>query len=94
MISNKYGVLWSQARMRNEMRLRCYLVILSIAICNLQQAKDNRQQETESLDRPECLDRLECLDKIVSLQVRATLAYRSQNTTVKLNGKQDEIMTI
>ena len=25
--SNKNGVLWSQARMRIEMRLRCYLAI-------------------------------------------------------------------
>ena len=34
--SNKNGVLWSQARMRIEMRLRCYLVTWSlvIQICN------------------------------------------------------------
>ena len=31
---NKNGVLWSQARMRIEIRLRCYLVIWSLVICN------------------------------------------------------------
>ena len=31
---NKNGVLWSQARMRIEMRLRCYLVIWSLVIYN------------------------------------------------------------
>ena len=31
---NKNGDLWSQARMRIEMRLRCYLVIWSLVICN------------------------------------------------------------
>ena len=33
---NKNGVLWSQARMRIEMRLRCYLVIGNSVIGNLQ----------------------------------------------------------
>ena len=31
---NKNGVLWSQARMRIEMRLRCFLVNWQLAICN------------------------------------------------------------
>ena len=33
---NKNGVLWSQARTRIEMRLRCYLVIWSLVINNWQ----------------------------------------------------------
>ena len=32
---NKNRVLWSQACMRIQMRLRCYLDILSLVICNL-----------------------------------------------------------
>ena len=32
--TNKNGVLWSQARMRIEMRLRCYLLIWLLVICN------------------------------------------------------------
>ena len=50
---NKNGVLWSQARMRIEMRLRCYLVIWSFGhlvighwlftIGNWQWAKGNKQ---------------------------------------------------
>ena len=47
------------------------------------------------IDRTKCLlYRMECLDKIVSLRVRATLAFRSQNTIVKLNWKQDEYSCI
>ena len=33
-VINKNGVLWSQACMRIEMRLRCYLVIWSLVIWN------------------------------------------------------------
>ena len=40
---NKNGVLWSQARKRIEMRLRCYLVIgnLQLVIGNRQSAINN-----------------------------------------------------
>jgi len=42
---NKNGVLWSQARMRFEIRLRCYLVIgnLQLVIGNRQLAIGNWQ---------------------------------------------------
>ena len=42
---NKNGVLWSQARMRIEMRLKCYLVIgnLQSVIGNRQLVIGNRQ---------------------------------------------------
>ena len=44
---NKNGVLWSQARMRNEMRLRCHLVIgnLQLVIGNRQLVIGRRQRK-------------------------------------------------
>ena len=34
-IKTRMELFWNQARMRIEMKLRCYLVIWSLVICNL-----------------------------------------------------------
>ena len=49
--TNKNGVLWSPARMRIEMRLRCYLVIgnVQLVIGNWSMAEGRRQQRKDKL---------------------------------------------